>query len=276
MNVKSLGYRTDLIFHAFDGEILDRGDYLVIRTPSNPTFYWGNFLLFSRPPREGDFSTWCELFAMEIGTPPGTEHQVFGWDSPEGVQGATQPFLQAGFRLNRNAVMTSKEPRSPARPSDRVSIRALKTEADWEQALENQVICREPEFEEREYREFRRQQMGRYRRMVAAGLGDWFGAFIDQQLVGDLGLFFEGGVGRFQSVQTHPDFRRRGVAGMLIFESGRQARAAYDLHTLVIVAEHASSAARLYESLGFRPSEKQVGLERWPQMEPETTASAEN
>jgi hypothetical protein len=47
MNVKSLGYRTDLIFPTFDGEIIDRGDYLVIRTPKNPTFYWGNFLLFA-------------------------------------------------------------------------------------------------------------------------------------------------------------------------------------------------------------------------------------
>ena len=38
MNVKSLGYRTDLIFLAFDGEIIDRGPYLVLRTPTNPTF----------------------------------------------------------------------------------------------------------------------------------------------------------------------------------------------------------------------------------------------
>lgn len=55
MQVRSLGYRTDLIFPAFDGQITDRGDYLVVRTPSNPTFYWGNFLLFDRPPGDGDF-----------------------------------------------------------------------------------------------------------------------------------------------------------------------------------------------------------------------------
>jgi len=37
MKVHSLGYQTDLIFPAFDGEVIDRGDYLVIKTPSNPT-----------------------------------------------------------------------------------------------------------------------------------------------------------------------------------------------------------------------------------------------
>ncbi len=38
MNVHSLGYRTDLIFSRFGGEVFDRGDYLVVRTPSNPPF----------------------------------------------------------------------------------------------------------------------------------------------------------------------------------------------------------------------------------------------
>jgi GNAT superfamily N-acetyltransferase len=199
-----------------------------------------------------------------------TEHQVFGWDSPDGEEGLIQPFLQAGFRLTCDVVLTSREPRRPARPSDLVSVRALKTESDWEQAVDNQVVCREPEFEEGQYREFRKKQMDRYRNMAASGLGDWFGAFVDQGLVADLGLFHDGGVGRFQSVQTHPDFRRRGIAGTLIFGAGRQAKAEYDLHTLVIVAEQASSPARLYESLGFQPAEKQVGLEWWPQMDPHT------
>jgi hypothetical protein len=46
MDIRSLGYRTDLFFPRFDGIIIDRGSYLVIRTPGNPHFYWGQFLLF--------------------------------------------------------------------------------------------------------------------------------------------------------------------------------------------------------------------------------------
>ncbi len=46
MQIRSLAYQTDLFFPRFDGEVVDRGDYTVIRTPSNPTFHWGNFLLF--------------------------------------------------------------------------------------------------------------------------------------------------------------------------------------------------------------------------------------
>jgi len=270
MNIKSLGYRTDLIFPTFDGEIIDRGDYLIIRSPANPTFYWGNFLLFPRPPREGDYQTWRDLFALEIGSPPEVEHQVFGWDSPGGDEGLIRPFLQAGFRLIHSVVMTSAELQSPARPSNLVTIRPLKSGSDWEKAVENQVACREPEFGEAEYRIFRSRQMDRYRKMAASGLGDWFGAFFNQRLVADLGLFHQDGLGRFQSVETHPEFQRQGIAGTLIVAAGRQAMAEYGLQTLVMVTDPDSSPERLYQSLGFRPAERQVGLEWWPQMDPRT------
>ncbi len=270
MQVKSLGYRTDLIFPAFDGEVIDRGDYLVVRSPTNPNFYWGNFLLFSRPPRISDFAVWRDLFAREIGSPPETEHQVFGWDSPEGEAGVIEPFLSAGFSLNKLAVMASRHPRSPVRPADQVAVRALKTAADWELAVENQVRCREPGFEEADYRLFRTRQMDRYRRMAASGRGNWYGAFASGQLVADLGLFHDQGVGRFQTVQTLPAFRRRGIAGTLIFEAGRQAVDEHKLRTLVIVADQDSSPARLYASLGFQQVEKQVGLAWWPGLAPET------
>lgn len=267
MDIRSLGYRTDLIFPAFDGEIVDRGDYLVVRSPANPMFYWGNFLLFSQPPERDDYQRWRDLFAKEIGSLPEIEHQTFGWDSPEGDEGDTRQFLESGFRLSRGVVMLATELQKPPAPSALLEIRALKSDSEWEQALANQVECREKEFGETEYRAFRLREMDRYSAMVNAGLGDWFGAFVAGQLVADLGLFHHQGVGRFQSVQTHPEFRRQGIAGALILAAGRKASAEYDLHTLVIVAEPHSSPARLYRSLGFQPREKQVGLEWWRHME---------
>jgi hypothetical protein len=78
VNVKSIGYRSELIFIHFDGQVLDRGDYLVVKSPANPSFYWGNFLLFARPPEAGDEERWRNLFKHEIGRPPEVTHQVFG------------------------------------------------------------------------------------------------------------------------------------------------------------------------------------------------------
>lgn len=101
MEVQSLGYRTDLIFPKFDGQVLDRGDFLVILTLTNPTFYWGNFLLFSNPPKVGDLDKWKVLFSKEIGSQIKAEHFAFGWDTAVGELGEIKPFLDAGFDLRQ-------------------------------------------------------------------------------------------------------------------------------------------------------------------------------
>lgn len=264
MRVKSLGYRTDLIFPAFDGEIIDRQDYLVIRTPANPGFYWGNFLLFPEPPGEEDLVNWCRLFDTEIGASLNVQHQAFGWDTSGGEEGVTQPFVAAGFSLSRSVVMTSHEPNAPATLADDAEVRTLKSDSDWQQVLENQVICRDPGFAASDYRVFRERQGRHHRRMARAGFGDWYGAFFGEQLVADLGVFHDGVMGRFQMVETHPDYRRRGIAAALVLAAARYALQMYELQELVIVAEELSAAQRLYESVGFEAAELQLGLARWP------------
>lgn len=260
MEVQSLGYRTDLIFPAFDGVIIDRGNYLVIRTPSNPTFYWGNFLLFDHPPQEGDYSRWRDLFAKEIGTPPQVEHQAFGWDTTINEMGIIQPFLESGFLLEHSAVLTAQRDHLTPKSSSGVTLRPLLSEDDWNQSIENQVICREPRFSESAYRIFRQRQVKRYRAMVAHGLGAWFGAFSGSRLVADLGIFCDGELGRYQAVQTHPEFRRRGIAGALVYKAAFYALDHFNLETLVIVAEADSPAEHLYRSLGFQITEDQIGI----------------
>jgi len=263
MELRSLAYRTDLIFPAFDGIILDRGDYLVVRTPSNPTFYWGNFLLFRSPPRTGDERRWPKVFADEIGSPPAVRHQTFGWDSPQGDLGAAAAFVSQGFRLSASSVLTASAVHPPPRLVDSIDVRRLGTEDEWHQALENQIRCRDPEHDEPGYRTFKEAEMARYRRMAEAGLGGWFGAFVGGRLVADLGLYRSGEVGRYQTVETHPEHRCRGYAGTLVYQSARQGFIDMGLRTLVIVADADSSAELLYHSIGFVPTERQVGLERW-------------
>jgi ribosomal protein S18 acetylase RimI-like enzyme len=260
---RSLAWRTDLIFPAFDGEILDRGRYLVIRTPSNPTFYWGNFLLFDRPPAPGDEERWPDLFAEEIGAPPRIRHQAFGWDSSEGDAGTAEAFVRLGFRLDNSSVLTASAVTPPPRFLERAVVRTLESDGDWHQAIENQIRCREPEHDEAGYRIFKEAQMARYRRMSQAGLGDWYGTFVNGVLVADLGVYRTGDLGRFQSVETHPEHRRRGYAGSLVYRAARHALERWGLETLVLVADADSPAERLYRSVGFQPTEQAVALERW-------------
>jgi GNAT superfamily N-acetyltransferase len=264
MRIRSLGYRTDLIFARHHGVIADRGDCVVIRTPSNPGFWWGNFLLFRDPPAEGALERWKERFHEEIASHQPARHFAFGWDSPEGERGRLEPFLDDGFLLNESVVLTADAVHPPARPNGDVAIRPLAGDDDWRQAMENQVACHAAEFSQPEYRDFKARQMDGYRGMAEAGLGAWFGAFAEGRLVADLGVFADGAVARFQAVETHPDFRRRGICGTLVYESARHALHTLGAKRLVMVADVHYHAARIYESLGFRPTERQLGVELRP------------
>jgi predicted GNAT family acetyltransferase len=161
-------------------------------------------------------------------------------------------------------VLTTDAVRPPAHYNHDVSIRPLAGDADWRQAVENQIACHAAEFSLPAYREFKARQMEAYRRMAEAGLGVWFGAFVEGRLVADLGVFVEGGVARFQAVETHPGFRRRGICGTLVYESARHALGTLGADRLVMVADAHYHAGRIYESLGFRPTERQLGVELRP------------
>jgi ribosomal protein S18 acetylase RimI-like enzyme len=260
MKVESLGYRTDLFFPRFDGEIIDRTEYLVVKTPRNPTFYWGNFLLFPAPPAEGDLERWQDLFRKEIGVPPQVRHQSFGIDGVDGLAGEWRPFQEAGFRLDLAVVLTSKSLFSPMKYCDEVEVRPLKQDWEWQAALDNHVLSRSEDQEEVAYRVFSSRQLDRYRAMASAGCGAWYGAFINDQLVADLGIYVCDGVARFQSVGTHPEYRRRGICGTLVFESSKKAQTQFAINEFVIVAEAGSHAAGIYERLGFEMREQQIAF----------------
>lgn len=265
MKVKSLGYRTDLIFPRFDGQIIDRSDYLVILTPTNPTFYWGNFLLFANPPGAGDLERWKAIFTREIGSQIGAQHFAFGWDSTTGELGLVEPFLAAGFHLSQNVILTTRQVHLPPKYNHEVVVRPLAADWEWEQATQNQVATRDPGHSLAGYQLFKRDQMQRYRQMSEVGLGRWFGAFLGGQLVADLGVFAAERVGRFQQVGTHPDYRRRGICGALVYQASRYAFDQMGLETLVMAADEHYHAAKIYESIGFALQERQAGLDWWPE-----------
>jgi hypothetical protein len=79
VNITSLGYRTDLMLLQLSGsELTDKGEYVVIRTPANPTFWWGNYLLYRTPFAPGALAGRLEVFRQEF---PAAKHGALGIDT---------------------------------------------------------------------------------------------------------------------------------------------------------------------------------------------------
>ena len=63
-------------------------------------------------------------------------------------------------------------------------------------------------------------------------------------------------------MDTHPDFERRGLCGTLLHYAGQYALETMGVTELVIVADPAYHAQRIYESVGFNLAQTQYQLEK--------------
>lgn len=261
MKIQSLGYRSELIFTDFDGKVEDRESYLVMRTLTNPNYFWGNLLIFNRPPTKGDFKQWSDRFKTEF-TDPRIYHVTLGWDSENGTIGDVSEFLENGFELQANAVLAAQSVHRPPKFSENLIVKPLE-DNHWEPMIELQTMCAHDNLPKHEWEKFYRSQSERYQAMTAAKLGHWFGGYLENKLVAGLGIFHRDGIGRFQIVCTHPDFQRQGLCGTLVYKSAQYAFDHMAVKTLVMCADPDYYAIKIYESVGFKRQQLEHGVYWW-------------
>lgn len=258
MHVTSLGFRTDLRLLELTGsEIEDRGTHFVIRTPANPTYFWGNFLLLKHLPVPGGEREVIGAFHTEF---PLAAHVSIGVDHADLTDDARAAFKKAGLAVDVATVLTASTV-TAAREIE-AEVRPLTSDEDWEaRARLSQQLY--PQTPEESFMTFALGKNEQEKALVAGGRGQRFGAFVDGQLVSTAGIFVtEDGVARFQSVETHTEHRRRGLAGAVVHAAGQHALDHLGVRTLVIVADTDGEAIGIYRRLGFSDSERQLTMEQ--------------
>lgn len=246
------GWATDFILHRDGAQILERTDWLVVRTPSNPHYYWGNCLVVPQAPADADLDRWLARFADEISGPqPASRHVAIGVDAPR--EGRAYPAWQAaGFEVIDTTMLRLRPGELQPAPPPRVdaTFRRLDFAADGEAIIDVEMTDAGA-FEPEGYRAYRRLQQQRYARLQAQGLAHWFGLACDGRLAATCGLLRDraarGATARFQFVVTHADWRRRGLCGALV-------------HAVSAFALHDWGAAEVY--MAAVPTDVAIGIYR--------------
>jgi GNAT superfamily N-acetyltransferase len=243
------------------GSVIEqRTSYQVVRTPANPSFYWGNFLLLAGPPAPGTVSSWMSTFAREF---PGAGHVALGVDGTGGETGDRAELAAAGLTVDLSTVLTAEATMPPPRPNQVARFRVLASDADWDAALALQEAVHH--HGDPGWQGFQGRRLQGRRRMQEQGFGAWLGAFEAGRMVSGLGVFGDGSrIVRYQDVDTHPEHRNKGLAGTLVYEASQYAWREMGARTLVIVADPTGPAIGIYRSVGFRDAETQVELQRHP------------
>jgi ribosomal protein S18 acetylase RimI-like enzyme len=270
--IRSLVYATDIDVLAQNKLLTRRDGYWRIESPGNPTFWWGNLLLFDKPPAAGDRERWERTFDREFAAVCGIRHKVFAWDSPEGDHGAaatefTKPYV---VEQSIGLVAAGDGIRPHRRANSELEVRMLDPRAGydedlWQAVLELQLaqMLSEPwaaELGDAYTGVYRKRRNTELREIFRAGRGAWYVALLDGEVAGSLGIVVTDGRARYQSVDTAARFRGRGVATRLVVEAAAMASAQQPIDHYVIVADPDYHALGIYESVGFKRSQRAVGV----------------
>ncbi len=266
-SIRSLVWATDIDVLARDHEVYRRSGHWAIHSPGNPTFWWGNFLLFDDAPALGDGERWELAFTAEFADRPEVTHRTFAWDRVDGAVGyAEQELKSRGYKLERTSGLTATpeqiSPHARASPHAEVLVLDPGPGRDgelWEQVLAVQFAQAPPENSGDYHRNFLRKRQDGLRERFCAGDGDWYVALLDGTVAGSLGIVVTEGRARFQTVDTAAQYRRRGVATRLVFEAAQHAAAHHRINQFVMAADPDYHAIRIYESLGFHRAESVCG-----------------
>ncbi|MHB8190764.1 MAG: GNAT family N-acetyltransferase [Ferrimicrobium sp.] len=262
MDLGSLGFRTDIMVRRLAGsEIFDRGDYLVVKTPANPGFYWGNFVLVPRLIGAEDAVRWLDVFSAEF---PEASHVAIGLDCVDQEIGDMAEMLGIGVIGEVSIVLHTSSLVEPAYSHPSAVIRSLEGDDDWENAITlSRVVASDSGLESALHRQFLARRTDEARRLVETGHAVFLGAFVQGVLLATLGLVVDDvGLARYQNVETHPSHRRQGLAGALVHGAGVYGLRHLGARSLVIVADPNGPAVDLYRSLGFVDLEWQVAMVR--------------
>jgi len=254
------GWATDLAILEHTGSVVEeRADHLVVRTPTNPGFHWGNFVLVTDEDTVDDADRWVGVFAEAF---PDASWVSVGLPR---MPRASDSWVALGMGLELEDVLSTRTvPRGTPLPQG-YTVRRF-TGEDWEQDLARAVAENAATGEEdpESFLRFVRGRLAARRDLSARDLGAWFGAFTDDDvLVADLGIVRCGSTARYQDVTTDEAHRRQGLASHLLGVAAQWAADA-GCDEWVIVTEATNPAGRVYRACGFAPDTGTVQAYRRP------------
>ena len=258
----------------FVGEVRDLGDALLLRTPDEPTFRYGNALVLPRAPRAGERAAVEARFAAAFADLPAVRHVTVLVDDPAPPDDAFAGWAEAGYEVARNVVRTAAPsavgadapgadaPGTDAPGADGLTLHPADGDDDWAAVRALQAEDGPPGEARDAYLAFL-QERAAFLRRLADGVrpdvrGGWFLARLHGTPVGSLGTYVRGDLGRYQFVHVRAPHRRRGIATALLRYAARHAERHWGARRLVIVGDEGSAADRLYARLGFTATERDV------------------
>ena len=251
MQLRVEAYRAQEFLFSRQGKVIQHEDCHAVISPGDPHWFWGSFMIMDRLPQKGSTKQWEAMWESEYNIFPEIRHKSFCLNYTDGSEGDLSEFHQAGYEVYHSLTMMAEKPPQKSSAPEGIILREILSDEDWKKVTDLQ------EFIDREkYHggsgDYKKTQIENFRILHEAGGGNWFGAFRNEILVADMGLFDGGkGTALIVFVETHPQWRRLGICTALTtFVLNRAFDDGYQRAFLVAMKDH--EAVSIYQSCGMK------------------------
>ncbi len=236
---------------AFGRVLLDRTSTEVVAFPGGtayfdheaPLRYYSNLLVIDEP-ASAPAERWVAE-ADRLMQERGLAHRLVAVRDSRAADRLSAGFLEHGYAVDRSVLMVQEEASDPCTLPPAVEELTF---ADV-RGLEEEVTSREPWAGDPETVRQLTEHHGKLERAVGAR---FFAARVDGVLAGCCELYVLGGEAQIESVDTLPEFRRRGLATAFVLAAAAAAREA-GARRVHLWADADDWPQRWYATLGFRP-----------------------
>ena len=250
-HVKLIGHKKGFLLLEHISEFVPRDDYLVIKTPSNPKYISANYVLFQNKPNTQDIERWPDVFKKEFSDIKNINHIKLCWDSSELDSKTQQAFESEGYELEAYETLELKDLKTPSSLNPDLEIKELDYKREWSQVVAQQIELKPDGVPSAHYKAFAEGLMHDYKQLIEKNRCRWFGAYLDQELLGSLGVLWSHMHAGYQRVITNTLHRRKGVCTTLVFNCAQIIEQELKNRLTLMWSEPNSQAGRIYRNCGF-------------------------
>ena len=183
------GLASSLIILAEESQCSPADFGWVLKTPSDPAFYFGNLICVNQLV-EQQKENWIQIFKDQFSDTPGVQHITLWWQQKT-QSIPTDDWLQAGFEYKEFQVRALRLGYLNVLrlPTNDYLIRPFNSELDWQQWLDLSCMEGRQGHSEQAYRQFNQMQANRYLKLAERHAGNHWGVFsLQGQLLAFAGL----------------------------------------------------------------------------------------
>jgi ribosomal protein S18 acetylase RimI-like enzyme len=208
-------------------------------------------IVLKNPPRTEDVDRWRTLYEKKIAPNQVNPNRILIWDEIPIDSSTIEEYKKDNLTFSPFHVLILNSLTQPKNHNGRIAIKEIgDNDEEWHSVIEANIES----FgiaETSDYKDYVDRRFLDHRSHIRKGAGRWYGAYVNGELAGSLGIFTGDGLCRFQEVAVRPKFLRQSIASTLVYHAASRAQEEYPDFPQIIIADPEGEAINVYRQIGF-------------------------